>query len=87
MWGQMLTFASLRQVRLCRSCTERIHLYALRHTHITILLSAGVHPKLVAERSGHASVRMTLDVYSHVVPAMQCDVGSKLGKLLYGDET
>lgn len=65
---------------------ERIHLYALRHTHITILLSAGVHPKLVAERSGHASVRMTLDVYSHVVPAMPWDVGSKLGKLLYGDE-
>lgn len=66
---------------------EGIHLYALRHTHITMLLSAGVHPKLVAERAGHGSVTMTLDVYFHVVPAMQWDVGSKLGKLLYGDET
>jgi len=66
---------------------ERIHLYALRHTHITMLLAAGVHPKLVAERAGHASVKMTLDVYSHVVPAMQWDVGSKLNRLLYGDES
>ena len=66
---------------------ERIHLYALRHTHITMLLSAGVHPKIVAERAGHASVRMTLDVYSHVVPTMQRDVGSKLGGLLYGEES
>ncbi len=66
---------------------ERIHLYALRHTHITMLLTAGVHPKLVAERAGHASVKMTLDVYSHVVPAMQWDVGSKLNGLLYGDQS
>ncbi|MEW6400101.1 MAG: site-specific integrase [Bacillota bacterium] len=43
----------------------------LRHTHATLLLKRGVHPKVVAERLGHASVAVTLDVYSHVLPDTQ----------------
>lgn len=66
---------------------ESIHLYALRHTHATMLLSAGVHPKIVAERLGHSSVRMTLDVYSHVVPTMQREVAGQVGRLLYSSES
>jgi integrase len=46
-------------------------LYDLRHTHATLLLGAGVHPSIVAERLGHASVTMTLERYSHVLPTMQ----------------
>lgn len=61
-----------------------LNLYSLRHTHATMLLSAGIHPKLVADRLGHASVKMTLDVYSHVVPAMQSEVAGQVGQLLYG---
>ncbi len=34
-------------------------------------LQAGVHPKIVSERLGHASVAITLDVYSHAVPALE----------------
>lgn len=64
-----------------------LHLYSLRHGHATILLSAGVHPKLVAERLGHASVRMTLDVYSHVVPTMQRGVAEQLDSMLYGGDS
>jgi integrase len=40
-------------------------------THATILLRAGVHPKVVSERLGHSTVGITLDVYSHVLPDMQ----------------
>lgn len=48
-----------------------IRLHDLRHTHATLLLLAGVHPKIVSERLGHASVAITLDIYSHVLPGMQ----------------
>jgi integrase len=41
-----------------------------RHTHITDLLAAGVHPKIVSERVGHSSVAFTLQRYGHVTPAM-----------------
>jgi len=37
----------------------------------TLMLKAGVHPKIVSERLGHATVAFTLDTYSHVVPGLQ----------------
>jgi len=43
----------------------------LRHTGITDLLRAGVHPKVVSERAGHSSVAFTLDRYAHVNLEMQ----------------
>lgn len=45
--------------------------YALRHTHATILLEAGVHPKIVQERLGHSDIMITLNTYSHVMPTIQ----------------
>ncbi len=48
-----------------------IRLHDLRHSHATLLLLAGVHPKIVSERLGHASIAITLDIYSHVLPGMQ----------------
>ncbi|MGC8536965.1 MAG: site-specific integrase [Rhizomicrobium sp.] len=45
--------------------------HGLRHSHLTALLKAGVHPKIASERAGHASVAITMDVYSHVLPSMQ----------------
>jgi integrase len=48
--------------------SQTIRLYDLRHTCATLLLSAGEHPKVVSERLGHASITLTLDVYSHVLP-------------------
>jgi integrase len=52
--------------------------HALRHTHATQLLRQGIHPKIVSERLGHASVSITLDVYSHVIPGMQEDAAAKI---------
>jgi integrase len=46
-------------------------LHGLRHAHATILLSAGVHPKVVSERLGHSSIAVTMDTYSHVLPGLQ----------------
>ena len=45
----------------------------LRHAHATLMLLQGVHPKVVSERLGHASVGITLDTYSHVLPTMQTE--------------
>jgi integrase len=50
---------------------KTIRLYDLRHSCATLLLSAGENPKVVSERLGHASITLTLDVYSHVLPDMQ----------------
>lgn len=49
----------------------KLRLHDLRHTHATLLLKAGVHPKIVSERLGHSTVAFTLDTYSHVVPGLQ----------------
>jgi integrase len=50
----------------------------LRHSAATILLVAGVHPKVVQERLGHSTIAMTLDVYSHVLPSMQQEAAGKI---------
>jgi len=47
-----------------------IRFHDLRHTCATLLLSKGVHPKFVQELLGHATVAITLDTYSHVMPGM-----------------
>jgi integrase len=46
-------------------------LHGLRHTHATVLLEAGEHPKVVQERLGHTTITTTMDTYSHVTPTMQ----------------
>jgi len=48
----------------------KIRLHDVRHTNATLALEAGVHPKVVSERLGHATVGITLDLYSHVSPAI-----------------
>lgn len=59
-----------------------LRLYDLRHACATILMMAGQNPKVVSERLGHASVVMTLDTYSHVVPVMQQQATAVLSDLL-----
>lgn len=50
----------------------------LRHTSATLLLSAGVHPKIVQERLGHSAIGMTMDTYSHIMPTMQKEAAAKM---------
>lgn len=48
-----------------------IRLHDARHTHASLILKQGVHPKIVQERLGHATIAITLDTYSHVSPGLQ----------------
>jgi integrase len=50
---------------------EDITIHTLRHTYATMLLKAGEHPKVVQELLGHASIVMTLDTYTHMVPGLK----------------
>lgn len=43
----------------------------LRHTHVTLLLKGGVHPKIVSERLRHVNSSVTVDTYSHILPGLQ----------------
>jgi hypothetical protein len=53
-------------------------------THATLALAANVHPKVVSERLGHASISITLDTYSHAVPAMQEEAAEKVAAAVFG---
>lgn len=61
-----------------------IRLHDVRHTHATALLLAGVHPKVVQERLGHATISITLDTYSHVIPTMQKAAADSFATAVYG---
>ncbi|MNN41005.1 Transposase [compost metagenome] len=63
----------------------KIRFHDLRHTHATILLKKGVHPKIVQERLGHSSITVTLDTYSHVLPNMQRAVLNSIGRSITGN--
>ena len=54
----------------------------LRHTFASLMLLAGIHPKIVSEALGHSSVAFTLDVYSHLVPGLQEAAGKRLDEIL-----
>ncbi len=59
-----------------------IRFHDLRHSAATLLLSEGVHPKVVQEMLGHSTISMTMDVYSHVLPSMQQDAVNRLNTVL-----
>lgn len=61
----------------------KLRFHDLRHTHASLLLKQGVHPKIVSERLGHSSITITLDTYSHLLPNMQEEAARDLGTLLF----
>lgn len=67
---------------LQRASLPHMRLYDLRHSSATLLLALGEHPKLVAERLGHSTTRLTLDTYSHVLPTMQARSAERLSSAL-----
>ncbi|MBI2863138.1 MAG: site-specific integrase [Chloroflexi bacterium] len=83
--GTMLESKQIHQAftRICeRANVPRIRPYDLRHSCASLLLAAGIHPKIVAERLGHSSVTLTLNTYSHVLPGLQQDAANTLQSLL-----
>lgn len=74
-------------IKLTRRCgLPRIRLHDCRHTYATQLMSQNVHPSIVANQLGHASVRTTLDLYSHVSPALQATAAMKFDDIVIGTE-
>ncbi len=65
-----------------RAGVKVIRLHDARHTHASLMLKQGVHPKIVQERLGHASIQMTLDTYSHVAPGLQQAAAEGFDRLL-----
>ena len=55
---------------------------ATRHTHATMALEAGIHPKIVSERLGHSTVALTLDIYSHALQHMQHEAAEAIAPLV-----
>jgi integrase len=67
-WNKAIRRAGLKVIRL----------HDARHSHASLMLKQGIHPKVVQERLGHASVQVTLDTYSHVVPGIQQMAATRL---------
>ncbi len=60
-----------------------IRLHDLRHGWAT-LGSAGVHPKVVQERLGHANISITLDTYSHVTASLHTEAAEQVAAMIFG---
>ena len=60
----------------------RITMRQLRHSHATALLAAGTNPKVVQERLGHSSIKVTMDIYASVLPTMQREAVEKLAEMM-----
>jgi integrase len=71
-WSRLLKSAGVRHVRL----------HDGRHTVATLLLSENVHPGVVMELLGHSQMRTTMDIYSHVMPALAREAANPMSALL-----
>ena len=65
-----------------RAGVPTIRLHDVRHTFATVALRAAIHPKVVSEILGHASISITLDTYSHAIPSMQEEAAERIASLV-----
>jgi len=77
-----VTYAWIKLVRSCGLPGRRLH--DCRHSYATLLLRQNVHPSIVANQLGHASVKTTLDIYSHSIPALQEAAAAKFDEIVIG---
>ncbi|MBF6613954.1 MAG: site-specific integrase [Chloroflexi bacterium] len=70
------------QDALQRAGLPHIRFHDLRHTCASLLLAQGVHPRVVMETLGHSHISLTMDTYSHVIPALQRDAADRMDALL-----
>ena len=64
---------------------QHVRFHDLRHSFASLMLLGGVHPKIVSEMLGHASVTLTLDTYSHVIGGLQKAAMRRLDDILQGE--
>jgi integrase len=72
--------AALSHAELPRS----IRIHDLRHFAATVMLAAGVHPKVASERLGHSQVGITLDLYTHAVQSLDVDAAERIQRAIRG---
>ncbi len=65
-----------------RAGLPRITFHDLRHTCASLLFQKNVHPKFIQELLGHASIAITLDTYSHMLPGMGSEATDAIGEVL-----
>jgi integrase len=61
-------------------------LHGLRHTYVTASLQAGIPPKVVSQRLGHANTAITSDLYQHVLKAMDAEAANTVARLILEGE-
>jgi len=70
------------QPLLTRAGLPQIRFHDLRHSTATLLLTLGIHPKIVQELLGHSQIFVTLDIYSHILPTLQGEAMKLLNEAL-----
>jgi len=94
-WGLVFTTATGRPLQgpavtrgfqqlLARAGLRRQRFHDLRHACASLLLAQGVHPRVVMETLGHSQIALTMNTYSHVLPALQREAAASMDKVLSG---
>ena len=91
LFGDMSTSSPLPPGRVSwawKAIRERVGLpdvkfHDLRHTHASLLIAAGVHPKVISERLGHSNIQITMDTYGHLMPNAGRDAADQFERLLH----
>ena len=81
-YSQTRLRATFKAIAKAAGLPKGFNPYTCRHSTATLLMAAGVNPKVVSERLGHSNVSITLGTYSHVAPSMQRDASEELGRLI-----
>ena len=67
---------------LARAGQPRLRFHDLRHACASLLLGQGVHARVVMEILGHSQIGLTLNTYSHVVPALKSEAAEQINRAL-----
>jgi len=84
MFGENLVKRSFKPA-LRRAGIREIRFHDLRHTYATLLVDQGEHPKYIQEQMGHSSINITMDVYGHLMKAVNTEATKKLEKAVFGE--
>jgi len=71
-WATIAKCAGLKVIRL----------HDAKHSHASLMLKQGIHPKIVSERLGYANIGITLDTYSYVLPGLQEAAAKRFDEVL-----
>jgi integrase len=61
-----------------RAGLEPLRFHDLRHSHVSLLIGQGAHPKEIQARLGHASITTTLNTYGHLMPSLDAALSDRL---------